>query len=125
VMLTKILLADDSPTIRRSLRTLLSEETAWTICGEAEDGKMAVEMAQRLSPDLVILDLSMPEMNGLDAARQIKGNSPDTRILLLTMHAHPQLSAEARRFGINEVIAKSDSPRLLNTLHSLLGAPPS
>jgi DNA-binding NarL/FixJ family response regulator len=124
-MLTKILLADDSPTIRRSLRTLLSLETAWTICGEAEDGKMAVEMAQRLSPDLVILDLSMPEMNGLDAARQIKGNSPDTRILLFTMHAHPQLSAEARRSGISEVIAKTHSPRLLNTLHSLLGMPQS
>jgi DNA-binding NarL/FixJ family response regulator len=117
----RILLADDNPTIRLSLRTLLREQTDWTICGEAEDGEMAVEMAERLSPDLVILDLSMPVINGLDAARQIKENSTAVQIVMFTMHEFPQLREEARKAGVGEFIPKTIHPsRLLNVLHSIL-----
>ena len=116
-MCARILLADDNPTIRHSLRTLLSKQANWTICGEAENGKMAVEMAERLSPDLVILDLSMPVINGLDAARQIKKTSPDIQIVMFTMHEFPHLREEARKAGVNELVAKTaDSSRLLNAL---------
>jgi DNA-binding NarL/FixJ family response regulator len=123
VMAARILLADDNPTIRRSLRTLLSRQADWTICGEAEDGKMAVEMAERLSPDLVILDLSMPVMNGLDATRQIKRNSPEIKILMFTMHEFPHLHEQARKAGVKELVPKTAHPsRLLNVLHAMLDA---
>ena len=122
-MPSKILLVDDSPVIRRSLRSCIEARTDWEICGEAEDGKVAVEMAQTLSPDVVILDLSMPVMNGLDAARQIRKIVPNVYILLFTMHASAQLSAEARKVGANEVLLKSgDASRLLSAIRSLLDA---
>ena len=120
-MSARILLADDNPAIRDSLRTLLSRQADWTICGEAENGKMAVEMAERLAPDLVILDLSMPAINGLDAARRIKKTSPDIQIVLFTMHEFPQLQEEAQKAGVNELVAKSAHPsRLLSAMHAIL-----
>lgn len=120
-MCARILLADDNPTIRHSLRTLLSKQADWAICGEAENGKMAVEMAARLSPDLVILDLSMPVINGLDAARQIKKTSPDIQIVMFTMHEFPHLREEARKVGVNELVPKTAHPsHLLNALHAML-----
>jgi DNA-binding NarL/FixJ family response regulator len=116
-MSARILLADDNPAIRHSLRTLLSKQADWTICGEAENGKMA----ERLAPDLVILDLSMPVINGLDAARRIKKTSPDIQIVLFTMHEFPQLREEAQKVGVNELVAKTAHPsRLLSALHAIL-----
>src|SRR5882724_5104587 len=97
----RILLADDNPGIRHSLRTLLTSQTDWEICGEAENGKLAVEMVRTRSPDVVILDLSMPVMNGLAAARQIREIAPDVPILLFTLHASPQLREAARAVGID------------------------
>jgi DNA-binding NarL/FixJ family response regulator len=80
-------------------------------------------MAQSLSPDVIILDLSMPVMNGLEAARQIRTIGPNICILLFTMHATAQLAAEARNVGVNEVLSKSDvASQLLGTVRSLLGA---
>jgi DNA-binding NarL/FixJ family response regulator len=81
--------------IRLCLRTLVTQETDWEICGEAENGKLAVEMARRLSPDVVILDLTMPVMNGLEAARQIRKTAPNIYIFLFTLHASPQPLEEA------------------------------
>ena len=79
-MSVRILIVDDSPAIRRSLCVLVAEESDWEICGEAENGKLAVEMARRLLPDVVVLDLSMPVMNGLEAARQIRETGPNIHI---------------------------------------------
>jgi DNA-binding NarL/FixJ family response regulator len=122
-MCARILLADDNPTIRHSLRTLLSKQADWTICGEAENGKMAVEMAAQLSPDLVILDLTMPVINGLDAARQIKETFPDIQIVMFTMHEFPDLREQARKAGVSEFIPKTVHPSsLLKVLHSILDA---
>jgi DNA-binding NarL/FixJ family response regulator len=87
------------------------------------NGKVAVEMAQRVSPDVIILDLSRPVMNGLDATRQIREIAPNVCILLFTMHESPQLAQEAEKVGVNEVLLKSgDTSRLLRAVRSLLDA---
>jgi DNA-binding NarL/FixJ family response regulator len=120
-MYVKILIVDDSPAIRRSLRSLIAEQTDWTIIGEAENGKVAIEKSRELEPDVIILDLSMPVMNGLDAAREIRESSPNVHILLFTMHAYPHLVEDARNFGVNKVVSKSEDPaRLLGAVRSLL-----
>jgi DNA-binding NarL/FixJ family response regulator len=104
-MAVKILLVDDNAVVRRALRYSIESQTDWEVAGEAENGKVAIELVQRSSPDVIILDLSMPVMNGLDAARHIKALSPQTRILLFTLHASPQLTEDARRAGINDVLS--------------------
>src|SRR5579859_1134993 len=105
-MLTKISIADDSPAIRRCLRLFIQSNTDWQICGEAENGEAAVALVERLHPDLLILDLSMPGMNGLDAARKIIPTCPGTGIVLFTGHTTAQLLTEAKSIGIRSVIPK-------------------
>src|SRR5689334_9285878 len=122
--MARILIVDDVPAIRGSLRRYLELEADWEICGEAENGKVAVEEVQRLHPDLVILDLSMPVMNGLDAARAIKLIAPGTHILMFSLHTYPQLRDEARKAGIAGVITKGGAAtsELLDAARSLLAA---
>ena len=119
-MVTRILVVDDVPAIRRSVRSYLEQETEWVICGEAENGKLAIDQVRELRPDVVVLDLSMPVMNGLDAARAIKAIAPGTRILMFTLHIYPQLVAEARKIGISDVISKASAsgPELLQAVRS-------
>jgi DNA-binding NarL/FixJ family response regulator len=123
-MPARILLVDDTAAIRRALRLYIETETNWKIVGEAENGKVAVEMVQELRPDIVLLDLSMPIMNGLEAARLISAIAPETRMLMFTLHAYPQLVREARKAGIKDVISKSDEggTRVLTAIRSLLAA---
>ncbi len=123
-MSPRILLVDDTQAIRRSLRLHIEKETDWEICGEAENGRDAIERVKELEPDLVLLDLSMPVMNGLDAARRIKAIAPRTHIVMFTLHSYPQLVDEARKVGIANVVSKSDAagPNLLRALRSLLAA---
>ena len=123
-MAPKILVVDDTLAIRRSLRLRIETETDWEICGEAENGRDAIERVKELHPDVVLLDLSMPVMNGLDAARRIKAIAPRTHILMFTLHTYPQLLDEARKVGIANVVSKSDAagPNLLRALRSLLAA---
>jgi two-component system, NarL family, response regulator NreC len=120
----KILLVDDTAAIRRSLRFCIEGETDWKICGEAENGKVAIEMVRELRPDVVVLDLSMPVMNGLEAARQIGTIAPETHILMLTLHAVPELVREARKVGIKGVISKSEGvpSNVLHAIRSVLAA---
>jgi two-component system, NarL family, nitrate/nitrite response regulator NarL len=123
-MAPRILVVDDTQAIRRSVRLRIENETDWEICGEAENGREAVERVQDLHPDVVLLDLSMPVMNGLDAARHIKAIAPHTHILMFTLHTYPQLLDEARKAGIAEVVSKSGAtgPDLLHALRSLLAS---
>lgn len=123
-MAARILVVDDTQAIRRSVRLRIENETDWEICGEAENGKQAVERVEELQPDVVLLDLSMPVMNGLDAARRIKAIAPHTHILMFTLHNYPQLLDEARKAGVDEVVSKADAagPNLLRALRSLLAA---
>src|SRR5258708_8353358 len=82
----RILIADDHEVARRGIRSFLEAHPGWEICGEAKDGREAVECANEMKPDVVLLDIGMPGLNGLDAARQIHASLPETRILILTIH---------------------------------------
>jgi DNA-binding NarL/FixJ family response regulator len=99
---------DDHEVIRRQLRSLFSEHPEFTICGEAVHGMDAIEKAQQLSPDLIILDLSMPEMNGLEAASALRYMMPDVPLFLLTAHYSRELELAARGSGICAVFSKHD-----------------
>jgi len=105
--LDKILIVDDSPVLRKVLRFHLEQDSAWEICGEAENGQIAVEKVRELRPDLVILDLAMPVMNGLEAARQIRRIAPRTITVLFTMQNCEGLLPEAIAAGIKDVVSKS------------------
>lgn len=103
-----ILIVEDSTLVRRLIRSYIEPHAAWRVCGEAENGKAAVEKVKELRPDVVILDFQMPVMDGLEAARQIALLAPNTAMLMLTMHKFEQLSKEAHAAGIKDVLSKSD-----------------
>jgi DNA-binding NarL/FixJ family response regulator len=117
----RILIVDDNTIIRRSIRECIEENTDWEVCGEAENGRLAVEQVQQLQPDLVILDWQMPVMNGLEAAREIHRIAPSTTMLMLTLHDFGSLRQEAQAAGIREVLSKTDqvSDRLLDSLRKV------
>lgn len=104
----RILIADDQETIRQDLREILESRSDWEVCGEAANGEEAVHRTQELRPDLIILDITMPVLNGLDAARMIRTFSPQTPVLIVTMHKTKQLLEEARRVGVRGYVAKAD-----------------
>jgi DNA-binding NarL/FixJ family response regulator len=103
-----ILVVDDSNLVRRMLRVWFEQHSEWVICGEAENGEIAVEKVEELRPDIVILDLQMPVMDGLEAAREITRRSPSTAIVMFTVHSSNQLLIEARANGVREVVSKAD-----------------
>jgi DNA-binding NarL/FixJ family response regulator len=107
----RILVVDDHPVVRQGLKNLLDRDPDWEIIDEAEDGLEAVEKADRLKPDVVVLDLSMPRMNGLDACREIRKNVPDSEILIVTQHDSPQMMREAFNANARGYVVKSDVGR--------------
>ena len=104
-----ILIVDDNTLVRGLIRTWVEGHQDWNVCGEAENGKIAVEKVEQLHPDVVLLDLQMPVMNGLEAARQISQVAPKTAMVMLTMHHSKQLLADARAAGIRDVVSKTES----------------
>jgi DNA-binding NarL/FixJ family response regulator len=108
----RILVADDHAAVRRSICSLLASRAEWTV-SEAADGEEAVEQARRLQPDVVLLDLSMPKLNGLEVARRIRQEFSATHVFILTMHGSDQLAEEAHRAGADGLISKSDAHRSL------------
>jgi DNA-binding NarL/FixJ family response regulator len=104
----RVLIVDDNSLLRSLLRTCIEKDPDWEVCGDAENGKEAVSKVSELNPDVVILDLQMPVMNGLEAARRIHAMSPQTAMLMFTIHSSPQLLEEARAAGIRDVISKTD-----------------
>jgi DNA-binding NarL/FixJ family response regulator len=117
-----VLIVDDNSLLRGSVRSCIEEHSNWAICGEAENGKVAVEKVLQLHPDLVLLDLSMPIMNGLDAARRIATVAPRTVMVMYTLHNSPQLLKTAKSAGIKGVVCKSEGG-LDHLINSLRGYP--
>jgi DNA-binding NarL/FixJ family response regulator len=110
-MTVRILVADDHPVVRHGLRTLLGGRSEWEIIDEAEDGVEAVEKANLLKPDVIVLDVSMPRMDGLEACRRIRKNAPKVEILMVTQHDSPQMMREALNAGARGYVVKSDAAR--------------
>src|ERR1700756_286068 len=111
----RILIADDHDLMRRGVKTLLQSHAGWEICGEANTGREAVAKSEELKPDIVILDISMPDLNGVEAARRIRKASPNTEVLILSVHYSDQLIREIVDAGVRGYIVKSDSDRDLVT----------
>jgi len=109
----RILIADDHEVARKGIRSLLEDHAGWEICGEAKDGREAVEYAGKLKPDVLLLDIGMPNLNGLDAARQILATNPEARILILTVHDSEQTVREVLAVGARGFLLKSDAGREL------------
>ncbi|HKS66681.1 MAG TPA: response regulator transcription factor [Candidatus Acidoferrales bacterium] len=107
----RILVADDHDLMRRGLKALLESHPGWTICAEAHTGREAVAKAEELRPDIVILDITMPELNGVEAARRILKASPNTEVLVLSVHYSDQLIRDILDAGVRGYIVKSDSDR--------------
>lgn len=103
----RILIVDDCTPVRRALRTCLELTPDWEVCGEAESGQAGIEMVRSAKPDVVLLDYAMPGMNGLEAARQIAVDAPNSMMFLFTMYASEQLSELAQSVGVREVISKA------------------
>lgn len=107
----RIIIVDDHDLMRRGIKGLLQSHPNWEICGEAQTGREAVAKAEQLKPDIVILDISMPDLNGVEAARRIRKASPNTEVLILSAHYSDQLIREIVEAGARGYIVKSDSDR--------------
>jgi DNA-binding NarL/FixJ family response regulator len=108
-----IVIIDDHAVVRRGVRALLESQPGWQVSGEGSTGREAVELVRRLRPHVVVMDLSLPELNGLDATRQIVKESPQTEVLVLTMHQSEQLAQEVLQAGARGYVLKSDADESL------------
>ncbi len=111
--LLRILIADDHDVVREGTRAVIERQPGWEVCGVAATGREAVAQASALKPDIVVMDMTMPELNGLDAARQIKRRLPETEILIFTAHQTDELIREVFEAGAKSFIFKSDAQRFL------------
>lgn len=107
----RILIADDHELVRRGVRTLLESEIGWKVVAEVRDGQEAVDKATELKPEIAVLDIGMPRLNGLDAARRIKKAVPQIKVLILTMHDSEHLAWEVLKAGARGYVTKSDTAR--------------
>jgi DNA-binding NarL/FixJ family response regulator len=116
-----LLIADDHEIVRRGIRALIQEQPGWQVAAEAKDGRDAVTKATEFQPDVAILDITMPSLNGIDAAMQIAKLSPRTKVLILTVHESDQLSRKALDAGAHGYILKTDAAiDLITAVSSLL-----
>ena len=117
----RILIADDHEVVRQGVRAVLEGQAGWVVCGEASSGREAVAKAVALQPDIVVLDVSMPELNGFEATRQIRRTVP-AKILILTMHESDQVVTEVLDAGAHGYVLKTDAGRtLVEAIRALLG----
>ena len=122
-MVTRILIVDDNENVRRYLKTFLQNaDTSFSVCGEAGDGKEALLKADELEPDVVILDLAMPVMDGVTAAREISKTHQGMVMLMYTLHSTYQLELEARKAGIRKIVAKPAATELVSLIREIASA---
>jgi|HubBroStandDraft_6_1064221.scaffolds.fasta_scaffold51505_2 DNA-binding NarL/FixJ family response regulator len=105
----KVLLADDHPVVRRGLSALLAADNGFRVVGEAADGAETLRLVDELKPEIVVLDISMPEYNGLDVTRKLRRESPDVKVVVLTMHFAEEVARECLRAGARAYVLKSDA----------------
>jgi len=121
-MVIKILVVDDHEIVRRGLRRLIEGHSGWKVCGEAGDGKEAIEKTLALKPDLVLMDISMPIMNGIEATRQIRRLSPETKIVILSLHDDRAIATKAKEAGADAYVVKtSPCDTVLGAMATVLG----
>jgi two-component system response regulator NreC len=119
----RILVADDKPLVRYGLRILVERHDDWIVCGEASDGLEAVEKAANLKPDVVLLDISMPKLDGLSAVPLIRKKIPDSDIVMLTLHESLEMARIAAKAGARAYVTKSSlSTELIPTIEALQSA---
>jgi len=117
----RILIADDHDIVRKGLRALVQEEPSWQVVADVQDGRSAVAKTQELKPDIAILDIAMPSLNGLDATKQIMKVNPDTKVLILTMHDSELLIQNVLNAGARGYLMKTDAGRdLVVAIRALL-----
>jgi DNA-binding NarL/FixJ family response regulator len=117
----RILLADDHEVVRRGLKELLEERAGWTVVAEAGNGRTAVELARQHRPNVAVLDISMPELNGLEATRRIRHELPETEVLVFTMHDSEELIREVLSAGARGYLLKSEAARHIVAAVEALG----
>lgn len=124
-MLTiRILIADDHEIFRRGLRSLLESHPQWEVCGEAMDGQEAVERAKELDPDVVVLDITMPRLNGLEAAQMIRSEAPRSKMVILSQHEPSLMKQAALSAGANAYVTKSEVSReLMVAIETMVSQP--
>jgi DNA-binding NarL/FixJ family response regulator len=109
----RVLIVDDHAFIRRGVHTILHPFPEWELCGEADNGNDAIRMAEELKPEVIIMDLSMPGLNGIEATRAIRKTQPGVKILLLTLHESAELVRSAFRAGARGYLLKTDAEQEL------------
>jgi DNA-binding NarL/FixJ family response regulator len=105
----RILIADDHEVVRKGLKSLLGSQPGWQVVGEASDGPQTVEKVHQLGPDVVVLDITMPHLSGLEVARRVLAESPNTKLVFFTMHGSEQMVYEALNAGVHGYVLKSDA----------------
>jgi DNA-binding NarL/FixJ family response regulator len=118
-MVRRVIIVDDNPAVRKALCEVFRGEGDFDVCGEAENGREAIEQARNLHPDLIVTDLSMPVMNGLEEARLLKQLMPALPVIIYTAHSHPFVEQEARSAGAYAVVSKSEVAILIETARGL------
>jgi DNA-binding NarL/FixJ family response regulator len=113
VIVPKVLIVDDHAFIRRGVQGILQAHPEWQLCGEADNGKDAVRMARELNPEAIVMDVSMPGLNGVEATRAIRKTNANVKILLLTLHESSELVRTAFQAGINGYLLKTDAEQEL------------
>jgi DNA-binding NarL/FixJ family response regulator len=121
----RILIVDDCVLIRRSLRGLLEERPDWVVCGEGENGSEGIDTAKKLNPDLIVMDLAMPVLNGIDASRLLKRLLPAIPIVMCTTFTDPYLKKVALAAGLDAFVDKSEAATvLIGSIQQLFGELP-
>jgi len=122
MMPIRILIADDHEIFRRGLRSLLESHAEWEVCGEATDGQEAVDRTKELNPDIVVLDITMPRLNGLEAAQLIKSTAPRSKMVILSQHEPSLMRQAALSAGASAYVTKSEVSReLMVAIETMIG----